>query len=492
MKGWFKTLYNLDQNKTPIFDSLMKYVNNNTVPFHVPGHKKGIGIPEEFKNFIGENAFKIDVTVFKSVDSLHHPTSSIKKAEELVADAYNSDYSFFCINGTTIAIQAMIMSAVSSGDKILIPRNVHKSITAGIILSGAIPVYMNPDIDEFLSISHGIPFNTVKKSLENNPDVKAVLLINPTYYGVSTDIKKIASLVHSYNIPLLIDEAHGPHLIFNNKLPICAMDAGADICAQSTHKITSSLTQGSFLHVKSKYIEPSKVRQNLNLLQTTSPSYIILASLDCTRKQLVFNGKELLDKSIELANYAREEINKIDSLYCFGEELKNDGGFFTFDPTKITINCRKLGISGYELEKRLASKYKIQLEMADAYNALAAGSFGDTKESIDKLITALKDIRANTEKKDTNKFNITIPEIPKQVYSPRKAFQSNKKSIPLKKSVDQISAEFLLAYPPGIPVLCPGEIITQEIVDYIEYIKSIGLFVQGTEDPKIENIKIID
>ena len=172
--------------------------------------------------------------------------------------------------------------------------------------------------------------------------------------------------------------------------------------------------------------------------------------------------------------------------------MKNDGGFFTFDPTKITINCRKLGISGYELEKRLASKYKIQLEMADAYNALAAGSFGDTKESIDKLITALKDIRANTEKKDTNKFNITIPEIPKQVYSPRKAFQSNKKSIPLKKSVDQISAEFLLAYPPGIPVLCPGEIITQEIVDYIEYIKSIGLFVQGTEDPKIENIKIID
>lgn len=485
-------MYKLDQNKTPIFDSLMRYVDNDTVPFHVPGHKKGVGIPEEFRSFIGDNAFKIDVTVFKSVDSLHHPTSSIREAEKLVADAYNSDHSFFCINGTTVAIQAMIMSAVSQGDKILIPRNVHKSITAGIILSGAIPIYMDPDIDEFLSISHGISFKTVKEALQNNPDVKAVLIINPTYYGVSTDIKKIAEVVHSYNIPLLVDEAHGPHLIFNKKLPICAMDAGADICAQSTHKITSSLTQGSFLHVKSKFIEPSRVRQNLNLLQTTSPSYIILASLDCTRRQLVFNGEELLNKSIELANYARSEINKIDSLYCFGEELKNNEGFFAFDPTKITINCRNLGISGYELEKRLASEYHVQLEMADAYNGLAVGSFGDTKESIDKLLLALRDIRNTTEEKDVKSFSITLPKIPRQMCSPREAFQSNKKSVPLKQSVNKISGEFLLAYPPGIPVLCPGEIITQEIIDYIEYIKSIGLFVQGTEDPKIENIKVID
>lgn len=469
----------------------MKYVNDNTIPFHVPGHKQGLGIQEDFRNFIGYNAFKIDVTVFKSVDSLHHPTSSIREAEELVADVYNAEHSFFCINGTTVGIQAMIMSAVSHGDKILIPRNVHKSITAGIILSGAIPIYMDPDIDEFLSISHGISFNTVKKSLEEHSDVKAVLIINPTYYGVSTDIKKIADLVHSYNIPLLVDEAHGPHLIFNEKLPICAMDAGADICAQSTHKITSSLTQGSFLHVKSKYIEPSRVRQNLNLLQTTSPSYIILASLDCARKQLAFNGKELTDKSIELANYARNEINKIDGFYCFGEELKNNEGFFAFDPTKITINCRKLGISGYELESTLASKYKIQLEMADAYNGLAVGSFGDTKESIDALINALKDIRNNTGVKDVKAFAINMPKVPLQIYSPREAFQARKKPVLLKESANKISGEFLLAYPPGIPVLCPGEIITQEIIDYIEYIKSIGLFVQGTEDPKVEYIRII-
>lgn len=484
-------MYKLDQTKTPIFDSLMKYVDNNTIPFHVPGHKKGIGAPDEFKNFIGENPFKIDVTIFKSVDSLHNPTSSIREAEKLAADAYKSENSFFCINGTTVAIQAMIMSCVSNGDKILIPRNIHKSITAGIILSGAIPIYMEPEIDEFLSISHGISLKTVKDSLEKHKDVKAVLIINPTYYGVATDIKNIVEVVHSYNIPLLVDEAHGPHLIFNKKLPVGAMEAGADICAQSTHKITSALTQGSFLHVNSKYINPNKVRQVLNLLQTTSPSYIILASLDCTRKQLALNGKELIDKSIELSNYARNEINKIDGLYCFGEELKNGQGFHAFDPTKITINCRRLGISGYELENILSEKYFVQLEMADTFNGIAVGSYGDTKKSIDDLINSLKDISLNHRVKKSNDIRINLPKIPKQIVSPREAFQANKISIPLKESSNKISGEFLLAYPPGIPILCPGEIITNEIIEYVEHMKSIGLFVQGTEDPKVNNIKVL-
>lgn len=469
----------------------MKYVDNNTIPFHVPGHKKGIGIPDEFKNFIGENPFKIDVTIFKSVDSLHNPTSSIREAEKLVADAYKSKDSFFCINGTTVAIQAMIMSCVSHGDEILIPRNIHKSITAGIILSGAIPIYMEPDIDEFLSISHGISLKTVKDSLEKHPDVKAVLIINPTYYGVATDIKSIVEVVHSYNIPLLVDEAHGPHLTFNKKLPIGAMEAGADICAQSTHKITSALTQGSFLHVNSKYITPSKVRQILNLLQTTSPSYIILASLDCTRKQLALNGKELIDKSIELSNYARDEINKIDGLYCFGKELKNGQGFFAFDPTKITINCRKLGISGYELENILAEKYFVQLEMADTFNGIGVGSYGDTKESIDALINSLKEISLNHRGKKSNEVCINLPKIPKQIVSPREAFQANKISISLKESNGKISGEFLLAYPPGIPILCPGEIVTEEIIEYVKHMKAIGLFIQGTEDPKVNNIKVL-
>ncbi|WP_125152732.1 aminotransferase class I/II-fold pyridoxal phosphate-dependent enzyme [Clostridium rectalis] len=486
-------MYKLNQNETPLFDALKEYVNRETIPFHVPGHKKGVGIEEEFKNFIGHNAFKIDVTVFKLVDSLHHPTGPIKKAQELAADAYGSDAAFFSIHGTSGAIQAMIMSVVSSGDKIIIPRNVHKSVTAGIILSGATPVYMQPELDRKVGIAHGVTKETVEETLKANPDAKAVLIINPTYYGVATDIQNIANIVHSYNIPLIVDEAHGPHLGFNEKLPISAMNAGADICAQSTHKIIGALTQCSLLQVRSGRVDIHRVQQILNVLQTTSPSYILMVSLDCARKQIALQGYDLLEKTIELSNYARENINKIPGFYCFGQEILGQPGVFALDPTKITITCRDLGITGYDLDMILSNKYHIQVELSDLYNVLAVGSFGDTKENIDSLISALKEIsKEYYGNKDKKSDFIDIPNIPKQVEIPREAFNSHKICIPLSESTGKISGEFLMAYPPGIPILCPGEIITKEIIEYVQKLKETGLYVQGTEDSEVNYIKVVD
>jgi len=485
-------VYRLDQDETPLFDALMEYVNRQTIPFHVPGHKKGVGIDPEFKAFIGENPFKIDVTVFKLVDSLHHPTGPIKKAQELAADAYGSDASFFSIHGTSGAIQAMILSVVTDGDKIIIPRNVHKSITAGIILSGAIPVYMQPELDKQVGIAHGVSPKTVEETLKQHPDAKAVLIINPTYYGVATDIKTIAEIVHSYDIPLIVDEAHGPHLGFNDKLPISAMEAGADICSQSTHKIIGAMTQGSLLQVREGRIDVPKVQQVLNILQTTSPSYILMASLDCARRQIALHGEELLDKTIALANYARKEINEIPGFYCFGEEVLGKEGCFAFDPTKITINCRELGITGFDLDMILSNKYHIQMELSDLYNVLAVGSFGDTIETINALLEALREISSDYYGKGHKKSDfIDIPDIPEQIQIPREAFTSAKTSILLNKSIGMISGEFLMAYPPGIPILCPGERITKEIVQYVQRLKDTGLYVQGTEDPKVEYIKVV-
>lgn len=485
-------MYKLNQNETPLFDALLEYVNRDTVPFHVPGHKKGVGIDEEYKNFIGENPFKIDVTVFKLVDSLHHPTGPIKKAQELAADAYGADASFFSIHGTSGAIQAMIMSTVSAGETIIVPRNVHKSITAGIILSGAVPVYMQPELDKKVGIAHGVTPETVAETLKKHPEAKAVLIINPTYYGVATDIRKIVDIVHSYDIPLIVDEAHGPHLTFNDKLPTSAIEAGADMCSQSTHKIIGALTQCSLLHVNSKRIDTHRVQQVLNLLQTTSPSYILMASLDCSRRQIALQGKELLDSTIELANYARAEINKIPGLYCFGSEILGKPGAFAVDPTKICITCRDLGITGYDLDMILSNKYHIQVELSDLYNVLAVGSFGDTKESIDKLLNALREISDEYIAKNSVKPDfIDIPDIPERILIPREAFNSTKVSVPLKDSIGMISGEFLLAYPPGIPILCPGEKVTKEIIDYVQNLKDAGLYVQGTEDPKVENLKVV-
>ena len=385
------------------------------------------------------------------------------------------------------------MSVVSDGDKIIVPRNVHKSVTSGIILSGAIPIFMQPELDKKLGIAHGVSPKTVEKTLKDNPDAKALLLINPTYYGVATDIKKIAEIVHSYHIPLIVDEAHGPHLAFSRKLPMSALEAGADICSQSTHKIIGSLTQASLIHIKSKFINPNRVQRNLNLLQTTSPSYILMASLDCARRQIALHGENLLNKAIELANYTRNEINKIPGFYCFGKEILGKPGSFAFDPTKITICCRNLGITGFQLDMILYEKYAIQMELSDFYNVLAVGSFGDTKEGMDRLLTALKEI--SKEYYGVNKpiaDFLDIPPIPTKIINPREAFYADKKSVPLSESLGKISGEFLLAYPPGIPLLCPGEIITSHIIDYVNDLKKANLYVQGTEDPTVENIKILN
>jgi len=305
-------------------------------------------------------------------------------------------------------------------------------------------------------------------------------------------LRKIADMVHVYDIPLIVDEAHGPHLNFNSRLPMSAMEAGADICAQSTHKIIGSLTQSSMLHVNSKRVSPARVRQLINLMHTTSPSYILMASLDCARRQIALEGPQLLEKTIDLSNYVRSEVNKIPGFYCFGEEILNGFGAYAFDPTKITITCRDLGITGYDLDMILANKYHMQMELSDLYNILAVGSFGDTKEGMQRLLNALGEISSDYYGKGSKKTDfIDIPSIPEQVQIPREAFNSVNTAIEIKKSVGMISGEFLMAYPPGIPVLCPGERITQEIVDYVEKLKNTGLYVQGTEDPEVEYIKVV-
>lgn len=483
----------MDQNQTPLFDALLEYHNRNTIPFHVPGHKRGVGMDPKFKDFVGTNVLSIDVTVFQLVDSLHHPTGPIKEAMKLAADAYGSDMAFFSIHGTSGALQAMVMSVVGDGDVILVPRNIHKSITSGIILSGAVPVFMQPEIDKNIGIAHGVTPETVENSLKEHPEAKAVLIINPTYYGVATDIKKIADIVHSHNIPLIVDEAHGPHLGFNDRLPVSALAAGADMCAQSTHKIIGSMTQSSLLHVKGDRIDINRVQQIMNLLQTTSPSYPLMASLDVARMQIATKGKELLDYAIDLITYAREEINKIPGLYSFGNELIGQPGVYAIDPTKLVITCKGLGLTGYELDHMLADNYHIQLEMSDLYNALAVGSFGDTKESIDALLKALREISSKYYgSRPVVGDCLDIPAIPERALNPRQAFNAPKKSIPIKESAGYISSEFLMAYPPGIPILCPGEIITKEIIDYVQALKDCNLYVQGTEDPAVENIKVVE
>jgi lysine decarboxylase len=483
-----------DQRKTPLFDALLEYYNNNIISFHVPGHKKGNGMQSKFKEFVGLNVLSIDLTLTNEVDSLHNSKGVIKHAQELAAEAYNAEYSLFCVHGTTGAVQAMIMSVVGEGEKIIVPRNAHNSCNSGIILSGAVPVYIEPEIDENLGIALNVTPEAVEKALKENNDAKAVLVVNPTYWGIAADIEKIVNIVHSYKIPIIVDEAHGGHFHFSDELPVSAVNAGADIAAQSTHKMVGSMTQSSMLHVSGKHVCVDTVKKNLYLLHTTSPSYVLLASLDVARAQMVSHGKELIDNAIDMSEYARKAINAIDGYYCFGHEVVGKKGAYGFDPMKISINCLELGLTGYQLEHILSNEYYIQPELWDLCGILCVVSFGNTREDVDRLICALRAISKKywcINKQTKKNLYIPLPYTSRQVLTPREAYQSKVTSVPIKDSVGKISAEFVIAYPPGISALNPGELVTKEIVEYIISMKSVRASIYGMKDQNADFINVI-
>lgn len=480
------------QQKTSLFDALKKYLKDETISFHVPGHKGGKGL-KEFRDFVGEHILNIDVTGgIIGLDNICNPIGVIKEAQDIAADAFGANYAHFLVNGTTSGIQAMILSVARPGDEIIIPRNAHRSVVGALILSGAKPVYINPVINEDMGIAMGITPESVRKALIKHPKAKAVFVINPTYYGACSNLKEIVRIAHSFGKPVLVDEAHGAHFGFCEKLPLSAMEAGADISSASAHKLIGSMTQSSILLVKSDLIENQKIKTALNLTQTTSPSYPLMASLDLARKQMAFFGDKMLKKTIKLCEKTRENLNKIDDIYVLGRDVEGTEGCYAYDPTKLVINFKKLGLTGFEVEKILKYNYKIQVELSDLYNILAIGSIGDDNVSFKALENAIKDIADKYHEKNVTKISFKLPENLEQITSPRYAFYSKKYKIPLEKAEGKISAEMLMAYPPGIPIICPGELITDNVIQYIKTLKNQDCHLQGTEDPKANMIKVID
>ncbi|MBE1446999.1 arginine decarboxylase [Paenibacillus sp. OAS669] len=482
----------MDHQRTPLFTALKQHAEHNPVQFHIPGHKKGVGMDPEFRHFIGDNALSIDLINIAPLDDLHQPTGVIEEAQKLAADAFGADYTFFSVQGTSGAIMTMILTVCSQGDKIIVPRNVHKSIMSAIIFAGAKPVFISPVRDENLGIDHGITTRSVKRALEKHPDAKAVLVINPTYYGVCANLKEIVDLVHSYNIPVLVDEAHGVLIHFNDKLPMSAMSAGADMAATSVHKLGGSMTQSSVLNIKEGRVNVRRAKTIISMLTTTSTSYVLLASLDAARRHLALNGKALADHAIELAQYARKSINEIPGLSCFGEEILGTEATYDYDPTKVNIHVRHLGITGYDAENWLREHYNIEVELSDLYNILCLITPGDTRDNVDILLTALRELsKQNYNIREVNELVIKIPKIPQLTLTPRDAFYGDTEVVLFKESADRIIAEFIYVYPPGIPILLPGEVISQDLIDYITEHVEVGLPVKGPEDRSIQNVKVI-
>ena len=478
----------LDQSRAPIYEALQTFRQMRVVPFDVPGHKRGRGNPE-LTAFLGERCVSIDVNSMKPLDNLCHPVSVIHEAEMLAADAFGAAHAFLMVGGTTSSVQSMVLSVCKRGDKIILPRNVHRSVINALVLCGAVPVYVNPEVDRRLGISLGMQRGQVEKAIREHPDAVAVLVNNPTYYGVCSDLRAIVKMAHAAGMYCLADEAHGTHFYFGDAMPVSAMKAGADMAAVSMHKSGGSLTQSSLLLIGPR-VNAGHVRQIINLTQTTSGSYLLMSSLDISRRNLALRGREVFAKVVSMADYAREEINAIGGYYAFGRELVNGNSVFDFDPTKLSVHTRDIGLAGIEVYDILRDEYDIQIEFGDIGNILAYLSIGDRYQELERLVSALAEIRRRYQ---TDSSGLLSQEYidPEVVTSPQEAFYAEKRSLPLHESAGCVCSEFVMCYPPGIPILAPGERITPEILDYIAYAKAKGCSMTGPEDPEIRFINVL-
>lgn len=475
----------LNQNKTPIIDALAAFEKKSPAYLCMPSHHRGSGADENLIYLLGHNFLKYDLTETPITDDLHEAEGAIREAEQLASELFNSDRTFFLINGTTCGNEAMIIASVHEGDKILVARNCHKSILMGLIISGATPIYIEPEISTSYHTFGSISPTKVKSAFEENPSIKAFILVSPTYYGISSDLKAIAHICHSYGALLLVDEAHGAHFAFSERLPLSAMASIADMASQSTHKTAGSMTQSSMLHIKGNYVDISRVDSALRIVQSTSPSYILMASLDAARHNLALNGKKLIENTIFTAEYIRNELNSIHNVTCYGDF--EDNSIFAQDTTRIVFSVD--GLSGFEVYNTLFYKYNVCTEMADEHNVIAILNWSDTIEQANALIESVKKISLSNKKHTVPDF--CSVDIPPMALTPRTAYFSEYEYIRLEYAEGKICGEMIAVYPPGIPIIYPGEIFTNEILKFILDAIRNNLHIHGFSDKTMKKIKII-
>lgn len=472
---------NKAQRKAPLLDALIDYSKTPITHFDVPGHKKR-NSPELVSAF-GDKVLSMDANSTPELDMLGHPTGVILEAENLLADAYGASNAFMLVNGSTSGVQYMIMTVCKPKDKIIMPRNVHKSAINALIMSGAQPVFVQPETDSTFGIMHGVTYENVRKAIHENPDAKAVLIINPTYFGVTSDLKAIVKLAHRHSMAVLVDEAHGAHFAFNKDFPSSAMECGADMSTLSLHKTGGSLTQSSVMLLNDRLYSKSQVRTVINLFQTTSASYLLMSSIDLARRKLALSGQAIFEKLIKEVADAKQEIKNIDGLDVITKENIDSKGIFNYDETKIVVRVNDLGLTGFEAYNILKKHYGVQPELAETYVVLFVASIGDDETTLKKLVESLKDMAKNFRKPspfivETRSMMID----PKTVISPREAYYSKKHQVKLDKAAGEICGESIMIYPPGIPLAIPGEKLTTEIIDHYKFYKSQNCVVINDEE----------
>jgi arginine decarboxylase len=480
-----------DHSQAPLLETLARCAGKPHAPFYAPGHKRGQGTPESLSKLLGTSVFLADLPELPELDNLFAPTGVISAAQTLAADAFGASQTWFLVNGSTAGIIAAILATCNPGDKIILPRNVHKSVISGLILSGAVPIFIPPEIDPDWGLALSLTPTAVAQALATHPDAKAVMMVYPTYHGICGDIQAIAALTHQFGIPLLVDEAHGPHFAFHPELPTPALGAGADLSVQSTHKVLGAMTQASMLHLQGDRIDINRLTQSLHLMQSTSPSYLLLASLDAARQQMALQGRELMTQTLALADRAAEEIAAIPGLSVLSPPDPPSPGFFAGDRTRLTVGVRGLGLSGYQVDEILHEQLGVTCELPALDHLTFIISLGNGPGDIDRLVKGFSTLSQDYGENPVIRPDNPIPAWTSGCLSPREAFFAEVDVISMTEAIGRVSAELVCPYPPGIPILMPGEAIGPEAVAYLQQVLTQGGLLTGCSDPTLTTFKVV-
>lgn len=478
-----------DKISMPLIEAMLQYKSEDVYPLHTPGHKGGRGMQRLLRQELG-GSVQMDVSLMSELDDIHEPETYIKEAQELAAHTYGSDACFWAVNGTSQAIHAMLLTALNPGEKLLLPRNAHRSVAGGLVLGGIEAVYLQPEYQPEFGIQMQVTVQQIETALAQDSKIKAVLLTSPNYYGVAADVRAIADCCHAHNAVLLVDEAHGPHLGFSELLPPSALQCGADACAQSTHKILGAMTQCSMLHVQGERLDLQRAADVMSILTTTSPNYLLMASLDAARAQVQVYGKEMAASAVQAAAKLRSLCAAYSGLRVM--ETADCGGL-QLDSTKVTVNFAAWGYSGVEVGE-LFREARVAVELVDAYNVLFLVTYADVTTDYDEALARIAAVLDKMQAQKRAPLQLAaaakVPQT-QAVLPLRDVFYRAKKAVPLAQAAGKICGEQVSFYPPGIPVLLPGELVTEEIIAYCRAQKELGLPVSGPADSSLKTIRVI-
>jgi arginine decarboxylase len=479
----------------PVGDAIAAFHDRSDLAFAIPAHRSGTGgVTSDAVAWIGEQAFRADLGMNNGVDNRHQSWQVEATAMQLFADAVGADETLFSTNGSTENVHVAIMTAVRPGETVVMARNGHKSAFAGLVLSGAWPVYVDPVYDGTRQIAHGVDPAELDRVLAEHPQARAALVFTPSYYGASADVKALANVAHAHDVPLLTDDAWGLDYGFCTRLPASALESGADLAIGSVHKTLSGLSQTSVLSVQGERIDRDRLHLVFELEQSTSASALLISSIDAARRQFQRDGERLLGAAIDRAQHLRATISQIDGLSVMDEDDIFGPGACALDPTHVTVDVLELGLTGYAAADWLQQHRGIHVELSDHRRLMALITYADTDENIDRLIDGLRALSEHHENADQG----AIKDVPhpsqlrtETVMLPRDAFLGTTDNVSWGDAAGRISAEMICPYPPGIPVIAPGELLTTQIVDYLQQVAAAGGMVEGASDESLATLRVV-